>query len=139
MTKPYIYRNGNGNIEGLFAILLQNITRHVCGLCNGKDSEIDYVNDGKNGWAEKQSTERVTQGIPFFFSIFIFILFIFARLKAFRRALRQLGRQIFHRQRFTSVFKIIGRYNVLFPSNFFFIFSFFMLHALIFRIQVDNF
>ena len=61
-TKPYIYRDAEGNMHGLFKTLLQNITKNVCGMCNGKSSTIDYVRDGKNGWAEKQSTVQVTKG-----------------------------------------------------------------------------
>ena len=50
-------------MQGLFTILLQNITSNVCGLCNGKSSRIDYVNDGKNGWAQKRSIVQVAQGL----------------------------------------------------------------------------
>ena len=61
-TKPYIYRDAKGNMQGLFKTLLQNITSNVCGLCNGKSSRINYVSDGKNGWAEKQSIAQVARG-----------------------------------------------------------------------------
>ena len=61
-AKPYIYRDTEGNMQGLFMILLENITSNVCGLCNGKASRIDFVNDGKNGWAEKRSIALVVKG-----------------------------------------------------------------------------
>ena len=49
-------------MQGLFKILLQNITSNVCGLCNGKSSKINYASDGKNGWAEKQNIAQVAKG-----------------------------------------------------------------------------
>lgn len=67
-------------MKGLFTSLLRNITSSVCGLCNGRVSKIDYVNDGKNGWSEKQSNGQVAQGLhPFYIpqlqsSIFIELL-----------------------------------------------------------------
>ena len=43
--------------------LLENSTRNICGLCKGKPSTVDYVNDGKNGWASKASLVQVTKGL----------------------------------------------------------------------------
>ncbi|XP_065060769.1 uncharacterized protein LOC135688019 isoform X3 [Rhopilema esculentum] len=61
--KPYIYRDTQGNMVGIFENLLKNITSAICGLCNGRSSRIDFINDGKNGWAEKQSIAQVAKAI----------------------------------------------------------------------------
>ena len=60
--KPYIYRDTQGNMVGIFENLLKNITSAICGLCNGRSGRIDFINDGKNGWAEKKSIAQVAEG-----------------------------------------------------------------------------
>ena len=49
-------------MQGIFKIFLQNMTSSVCGMCNAKKSKIDYINDGKNGWADKGNIAKVTEG-----------------------------------------------------------------------------
>ena len=51
----------------MFPTLLQNLTTFSCGKCSGRDirerSEIDYVNDGNHGWANKRSFKEVKEHI----------------------------------------------------------------------------
>ena len=63
-SAPYIYRDSKGNINGLFASILSNLTQYTCGTCKrSPESQLDYKNNGKNGWAEKQSLREMKKDI----------------------------------------------------------------------------
>ena len=69
-SAPYIYRDSSGKRQGLLVDILENATRHTCSSCkNPTATVIDYVNNGKNGWAEKSSLNEVKKDIDNFVEI----------------------------------------------------------------------
>eukprot|EP00794_Sanderia_malayensis_P015286 gene15286-16863_t len=62
-SAPYIYRDKAGNMKGLFADMLQNLTSYACGDCKSRTSVLDFVSNGKNGWAEKKSLTEMKKDI----------------------------------------------------------------------------
>ncbi len=62
-SKPYIYKDNDGKMKGLFADMLQNLTSYACGGCKTRTSVLDFVTNGKNGWAEKKSLTEMKKDI----------------------------------------------------------------------------
>ena len=66
-SKPYIFRDKFGNINGLLPYIVNNLTSFACGICkrttNAGLSALDFNKNGKNGWAEKRSISDVQRDI----------------------------------------------------------------------------
>ena len=68
-SAPYIYKDSLGNRKGLLVDILENATRYTCDACKRSTTIIDYVNNGKNGQAEKRSLNEVKKDIDNFVQI----------------------------------------------------------------------
>ena len=55
---PYVYKNALGHIKGLFAANLQNVVKSNYSNCK-QQAAIDFVTNGRNGWAEKKTINEI--------------------------------------------------------------------------------
>ncbi|XP_065061575.1 uncharacterized protein LOC135688582 isoform X2 [Rhopilema esculentum] len=63
-SSPYMFRDKNGEIKGLIASILKNMTSSVCGTCKRAPmSVLSFKSNGKNGWAEKRSIKEMKMDI----------------------------------------------------------------------------
>ena len=63
-SAPYMYREKSGAMKGLFVAMLENATSYACGSCKRRPpSVLDFKHNGKNGWAEKSSLDKMKKDI----------------------------------------------------------------------------
>ena len=63
-SAPYMYRDQNGNMNGLIIDVLQNMTSYACGNCKrAEGTRLSVLSNGKNQWAEKRSLNDMKKDI----------------------------------------------------------------------------
>lgn len=67
MEKPYVFRNDDGTLTGLFVDVMDGLIEQVCKTCsvNGveRKSTVDWVTNGKGNWAEKHTSQEASSDI----------------------------------------------------------------------------